>query len=192
MHIAIEGLDGVGKTTVATKVAAELDFTYIEKPLQYLFDNDDSLRNYKNITSKINSVDDGFMRMWFYAMGNIFLNNRNYGTNFITDRYFVSTFIHNQNEYSDEIMKVLIRKLHLPAFTVVLYAGKEERKRRMINRNPEDPDLFKLEDTEKMYLEIKQFLDKYGFNYIWVDTTDITIDEIVNIIITNVKVNNPF
>ena len=39
MHISVEGLDGVGKTTVCSLLSKEIDFEYIEKPLRYLFDN---------------------------------------------------------------------------------------------------------------------------------------------------------
>jgi len=38
MHIAIEGMDGVGKTTVAKELARRLTFSFIEKPLHYLFE----------------------------------------------------------------------------------------------------------------------------------------------------------
>lgn len=35
MHIAIEGLDGSGKTTTAQRVAEIIGFDFIEKPLHY-------------------------------------------------------------------------------------------------------------------------------------------------------------
>ena len=38
MHIAIEGLDGVGKTQTAKLLAKQYNFTFIEKPLHYLTD----------------------------------------------------------------------------------------------------------------------------------------------------------
>ena len=36
--IAIEGMDGVGKTTIAKRVAEDYNFKYIEKPLAYILD----------------------------------------------------------------------------------------------------------------------------------------------------------
>ena len=36
--IAIEGMDGVGKTTIAKMLAEDYSFKYIEKPLSYIFD----------------------------------------------------------------------------------------------------------------------------------------------------------
>ena len=46
MHIAIEGIDGVGKSTAAKNLAKRLDFTLVEKPLHFLFDEDGNEDNY--------------------------------------------------------------------------------------------------------------------------------------------------
>jgi thymidylate kinase len=45
MHIAIEGLDGVGKTSTAKLLADEIGFKFIEKPMHYLTDVD-GINNY--------------------------------------------------------------------------------------------------------------------------------------------------
>lgn len=36
MIIAIEGMDGVGKTTISKILANELGYLYVDKPLHYL------------------------------------------------------------------------------------------------------------------------------------------------------------
>ena len=41
MHIAIEGMDGVGKTTAGKRLADQLHFKFVEKPLHYIFDSDE-------------------------------------------------------------------------------------------------------------------------------------------------------
>lgn len=187
MHISIEGLDGVGKSTIASTVANRLDFTYIERPLQYLFDDDGTLQNYRRITGKVNAIEDGFLRMWFYSFGDIFLNNHLQGKNFITVRYFISTFINNKNEYSDEIIELFIKKFKLPDITFVLYANENVRKERMISRNPSDPDILTVGETDKMYGEIKRFLNKFGFNYVWIDTSNASIDSVVHTVLSEVK-----
>ena len=38
IHIAIEGMDGVGKTTVCKLLASKTGYTFITKPLHYLLD----------------------------------------------------------------------------------------------------------------------------------------------------------
>ena len=39
MIVAIEGMDGVGKTTVAKSIEKDLNFTYVKDPLKDLFEN---------------------------------------------------------------------------------------------------------------------------------------------------------
>ena len=41
MIIAIEGMDGSGKTTVAKSIEEKLKFKYIKEPLKELFEIDD-------------------------------------------------------------------------------------------------------------------------------------------------------
>ena len=45
-HIAIEGMDGVGKTTTCKLLAERLGYKFIEKNLRFLFDDNDSFDNY--------------------------------------------------------------------------------------------------------------------------------------------------
>ena len=55
MHIAIEGMDGVGKTTAARNLAKRLDFKIVEKPLHYMFDEEKGeFTNYIRIRDYIN------------------------------------------------------------------------------------------------------------------------------------------
>ena len=54
MHIAIEGMDGVGKTTAARNLAKILNFKLVEKPLHYMLDeNEDNYANYIRIRDYI-------------------------------------------------------------------------------------------------------------------------------------------
>ena len=54
MHIAIEGMDGVGKTSVAELIAEKLGYQFIEKPLHLLLDEEGQMENYLKISSYIN------------------------------------------------------------------------------------------------------------------------------------------
>ena len=59
MHIAIEGIDGVGKTTLARRLAKEINFHCIEKHLHALTDGEDidDIPNSMQITSKVNASE---------------------------------------------------------------------------------------------------------------------------------------
>lgn len=39
MKIAIEGMDGVGKTTLSKALVEKLNYEYVDKPFKFLFDN---------------------------------------------------------------------------------------------------------------------------------------------------------
>ena len=73
--IAIEGMDGVGKTTIAKRVAEDYNFKYIEKPLAYILDTK-SLSGKKNldeILSQLNSMVSG----WYKKILDLAENNWN-------------------------------------------------------------------------------------------------------------------
>ena len=74
MHIAIEGLDGVGKTTASERVAERLGFDFIEKPLHYLTDREGT-ENYMRMTQYINGNLPADFTAMFYGLGNYFLSS---------------------------------------------------------------------------------------------------------------------
>ena len=53
MHIAVEGFDGVGKSTAAKKLADKLGFLLVEKPLHFLFDEEGD-KEYIRIRDAVN------------------------------------------------------------------------------------------------------------------------------------------
>ena len=69
MRIAIEGMDGVGKTTLAKKLVEILNYDYIEKPFKFLFDgmnlNDSDL---KRIEWKLYETEDEALITLFYGI----------------------------------------------------------------------------------------------------------------------------
>lgn len=69
MHIAIEGLDGAGKTETAKIVSQKLGFEFIEKPLHFITDKQ-GMKNYLEIIERVNANDDKLFRAQFYGTGN--------------------------------------------------------------------------------------------------------------------------
>ena len=72
MHIAIEGFDGVGKSTAAKKLAEKLGFLLVEKPLHFLFDEEGD-KQYIRIRNTVNQSKNKQFTGWFYGLGNIYL-----------------------------------------------------------------------------------------------------------------------
>ena len=184
MHIAIEGMDGVGKTTVAKKLAEKLNFKLVEKPLHYMLDEDGEFTNYIRIRDFINKqVENNALRAWFYGLGNIFLYHRFIDEDIITDRHFVSNYYWCGSEETEEIFHCIVRIIGKPDFTFLLYASAEEGTRRIRNRDPNDPDISKINLYFEARRKMESFLKRYNMDYIAIDTTDINAEEVVKRIV---------
>lgn len=97
MHIAIEGLDGVGKTSTAKTLANKLEFEFVEKPLHYFFD-EEGVNNYLRATYKINDEMDSTFAGLFYGSGNYYTSIMAKERNIITDRHLASTYYWNSTK----------------------------------------------------------------------------------------------
>ena len=71
IHISIEGMDGVGKTTTCRLLAEKLGYYFVEKNLRFLFDENDGYDNYFRIRDKVNADSDRLFTSWFYGLGNV-------------------------------------------------------------------------------------------------------------------------
>ena len=76
----------------------------------------------------------------------------------------------------------MIAKIGVPEQTFILYANSEVRRKRMFERNPLDKNLQFIDQTEKMYMDIKEFLSRFEIPYTWVDTSHLNADEVVQYI----------
>ena len=181
MHIAIEGIDGVGKTTLAKNLAEKIGFQCIEKHLHALLDGEDmeQIPQYLKVTQYINHSEDALLRAWFYALGNIYMKEHYKSTDIVTDRYFASNYSWNGNTENEFIFDFLIRKLGKPQITFLLYADENARKNRILKRNSADPDLanFHGDFSLRMYHKLDSFLKRYDFNYFPLDTSNCSGEE---------------
>lgn len=194
MHIAIEGMDGVGKTTVARKLAKRLNYKFIEKPLHYLFDiSEGDFKNYNRIRDYINAqVNNDVLRAWFYGLGNIFIYHRFKHENIITDRHFGSNYFWCGSEETIPIFDLMVDLIGKPDFTILLYATVEEAERRIRNRNPNDPDIHKAKLHPEAREKMESFFKAHDMEYITIDTTKLSENEVVEYIIKHLpfKIKN--
>ena len=184
MHIAIEGADGVGKTTVCKKLAAKLNFKFIEKPLHYLFDSEKKFASYFRIRDYVNVQDNKIFTSWFYGLGNIFLYHKFKGENIITDRHLVSNFYWSGDESSQKVFDCLVDLIGKPHYTFLLYAKEEEVLKRLKNRDSNDPDVSKSSLIPEAYIKMEKFLQNYNMKYKLIDTTELKSNEVVDLILS--------
>lgn len=177
MIIAIEGMDGVGKTTVAKNIEKDFNFKYIKDPLKELLDINE--KHLKNLSEKIFKFSDSRIKAWYLALGDIYALSSYKNKNIVMDRHILLNYFWNGNIFSEKIFETQIDLFGKPDLTIILYATPNTRMKRIENRDANDPDLFKKEIKEDGYDKLVGFLEKYQYNYIWINTEELAIKEVI-------------
>ena len=175
MLVAIEGMDGVGKTTIAKSLEKDLEFTYVKEPLKDLFEVDSE--HILSISNKIFNTSNDRLIAWYLALGDIFALSNFKNQNVILDRHILLNYFWNGNNDTEQIFKTQIEMFGKPDLTILLTASVETRRKRILDRNPSDPDLSKSTMWEYGYDKMINFLEKYNYNYAIVDTDNLSIEE---------------
>jgi thymidylate kinase len=182
VHIAIEGFDGSGKTTLAKDIANTLEFQYIEKPLSHILGKED----YKKVAKYINSTQDEIIRALFYSCGNFFAINN--FEKIVTDRHILSNFFYNYSDKNSEIYEYLNKNLRKPDLTILLYCKNEIRKKRIIERNPDDKDILRVDlFDETDFKRMENFLKKNQYNYTVIDNSNLNRNETLKLSLEIIK-----
>jgi len=136
--IAIEGIDGSGKTTIATELAKRLGVEYIKDPAKSVFGM--SSAEYKELFNSVEKKQNHSTIAQLLSMGYTSINNID---GCVCDRHILSNFFYNGNDDTIHYFDAQVQAGDVPDLTIVLFCGQEERIRRIRERNPEDPDLKK-------------------------------------------------
>lgn len=183
MHIAIDGLDGAGKTTAAREVARRLGFSYVEKPLSAVSDPEGGLQEYLRFTSYINLHTDLEFRAMIYGAGTYLAALRARTENIVSDRYICSMYAINATGENETFFDYLVETSGKPELTVLLFADAETRRLRIIRRDPQDPVLRRLKFSDDGYLRMRSFVDHFRVPCLWLDTTKMEPGEVAAAII---------
>ena len=187
MHIAIEGIDGVGKSTAAKNLAERLGFTLVEKPLHFLFDEDGNEDNYIRIRDEVNKSKNKKFTGWFYGLGNIFLYEHFKNENIITDRHILSNYCWSGDESTDYIFDSIYQTTGAPDFTFLIVASQEAVEKRLKKRNPSDPDLKKVAYIPTAYAKMRTVLERYNMPGRVIDTSEMGEKEVVDVMVAELK-----
>lgn len=181
IHISIEGMDGVGKSTTCKLLAERLGYKFVEKPLHYLFDkNETNFDEYIKIRDKVNANPNRVFTSWFYGLGSIYMYEKFKNVNIVTDRHFASNYAWSGTEDNGEVYDLLIKKIGVPKLTVILYSPSEVIIERLKSRNKNDSDIVKAVDSEKIYVKMIDFCKTKGLPFVVIDTSTLTPNEVVD------------
>ena len=175
MIISIEGMDGVGKTTVAKSIERDLNFKYVKNEIKELLEMDDD--KFLRISEKIFNTSDYKIKTWYAALGDIYTLEKYRNENIIMDRHILLNYFFNGDKVTEDIFKVQVQTFGKPDLTIVLRASAETRIKRIIERDPNDPDLLDKRKWEYGYDKIIDFLERYNYNYAIVDTENLSKEE---------------
>lgn len=187
MHIAIEGLDGAGKTTIAGNVAKELGFEFIQKPMHLLMNEKGNYDNFRNLLLSVGQVQDNTFRAMFLGVINYYLSILTRTDNIVTDRHLASNYYQFYREDERTLYDLLVDKCGKPDLTVILYAEPDERYRRIASRNPNDKDLLRPIFTDEPYERLKEFVAHYDMPYIFIDNTHLEMEDVVAMIVKEAR-----
>lgn len=181
MRIAIEGMDGTGKTTVAKAIAELLDYSYVTKPFNFLFQEFGfNEKQIKNIEWKLYETYDEALISLFYGMGLLYGTRILKEENIIYDRHFVSNYYWHGNEETDSLHDKFIELCGKPDLTILLKASTNTRIQRIATRDSKDSDLDNSAMYEDGFNKMVKFLVEKGFDYMIVDTENKTVEEVIN------------
>lgn len=181
IHISIEGMDGVGKSTTCQLLADKLGYKFIEKPLHYLFDeSDNSFDEYIRIRNQVNANPNRVFTSWFYGLGSIYMYEKFKNENIVTDRHFASNYAWSGTEENGDVYDLLIKKIGVPKLTVILYSPSEVIVERLKSRNKNDSDIAKAANSEKIYSKMIEFCKTKGIPFVVIDTSTLTPNEVVD------------
>lgn len=189
MVIAVEGMDGVGKTEIAKYISEKYGFTFIEKPLHYFY-NDGPENKYNDlmcVANRMYDVEDKVLKSWYFTLGNLYATRMFASDDIVFDRHLVSNYYWNGNKESEAIYDLLIKYGSSPDLTILLYATPTVRMERLAKRDKNDPDLYDIDKYDDGKEKMLYFVEKFNLPYILIDTNDLCLEEVEEIVDEELK-----
>lgn len=183
MIISIEGVDGVGKTSISKKLAEILKYKYIDKPLKHYL-NDDI---YFLVKNTIKSFNDRYLIALFYILNfSVGLKEGN-EKNVILDRGVLSNLVWIADDNIIKIVKTFLDNFIKPDLTFILTLNENELEKRLKTRSINDKDLFKCKYFSKMQIKLISIANLLELNYFIINRNKLNIEQTVNIILNKLK-----
>lgn len=191
MLIAVEGIDGSGKTTIGKEIANRLKFDFVEKALHDALDLPvcDYIHLRENL--KKNTIASKQIMAMFFGMNNIICGTMGKSKNIVSDRYIATNYYWYGCNETENIYDAIIHSSGKPHLTVLLNASPETITERIKSRSyasmaDQDRELSLAPYAIDFLYKTKQFLDCHDFNYIVVDNDNRSVSDVVDEIIAHI------
>lgn len=187
MLIAIEGVDGSGKTTIGKALADRLSFSFVEKSLM----NASGLSKAEYIKmreylKKCTVASDQLMAL-FFGMNNILCSSMGRKMDIVADRYIATSFFWYGNEDTMPLYDSLAKMISAPMLTVVLNVPSSVAIERVKQRNfktsdERDKEILKAQRAGEFANKVIPFLERHGYNYVVIENQN-SIEQVVDSIV---------
>lgn len=183
IKIAIEGLDGSGKSSISKYISKKYNFEYKNNYLENMLNFDDS--DFYRMKNKLDDNNNIARTMIF--MSSLIYSFKNCNRNTVFDRYILSEYYYDGSKETDSLFDYFMSLNMIPDLTIVLYASDDVRFKRIIKRDSNDPDLNKINNGNMLYKKMFNFIKKYNINSLIIDTDNLSIEQIITIIDENIE-----
>ena len=193
MIVTIDGLDGAGKSTLAARLAKELNFEYVDKPIYELFGvkgDDNHLYNqiYEMQDLIYNKTNSNVLKSWFTGLSLLHIKECMSERNIIIDRGLLSAYAFNGDESSLLVFETLLKLGVWFDESILVTVSNEERIKRLKNRDPNDADLSLNKILDLRYDSIQNFLKMHPeLPILIIDTDHKTKEEVFEIALEEIQ-----
>ncbi|MCR5786976.1 MAG: deoxynucleoside kinase [Acholeplasmatales bacterium] len=181
MIIAIEGIDGVGKTTIATKLAEELNFEYVYNPFENAFFVDGKAK-FKELKCKLVKLNSSILSCWFFGLNAQFIEQYYKTKNVVCDRYLLSNMAWFTNDESTMNLFVSCLRMSKIDLLVYLTVDKSTLENRLISRENGSRDLWKLEKYDFFQNNVYKAIEMSGKEVLVINRANLDIESTLRII----------
>ena len=170
MIICVEGLDGVGKSSLVNNLSKALGLKIVSKPIDTLLLNDKK-ESYE-VMENVYKYSNNLVAM-YYLLGNLSALEDGTKEDIILDRGFLSTYYFSCKEDNKELFDFYANNYGFPDITILLYASIDERIKRIHKRDSNDADLGKKRLYIDGYDKIFEAIRKYNIPHILINNENL-------------------
>lgn len=181
MLISVEGLDGVGKSSLVDRISKELQMSIIAKPIKSILELNSSQAN--KIKEKIYSKYSSNVQALYYLLGYLSALEDGKKHDYIFDRGFLSTYYFSYCNENSHLFDFFANEYGFPDLTILLYASIEKRIKRIQMRDNQDKDLQKSRIYVHNYEKMFEAINKYNIPHIAINTENLTQKETCDLIL---------